>query len=109
MKHILITTIAAVVLVGCAKNDINLTNKGVKEWQQIKIKAGGQVFEIKELKGGATETLRFESKAEDGGRISGELDGQVHKAKFGYFTPNMGSQFEIILDDNGTITIVEGP
>lgn len=41
MKYILITTIVAVVLVGCAKNDIKLTNKGVKDWQEIEIKAGG--------------------------------------------------------------------
>ena len=31
MKHILITTIVAVVLVGCAKNNIKLTNKGAKD------------------------------------------------------------------------------
>jgi len=63
MKHILITTIVAVVLVGCAKNNIKLTNKGAKDWQEIAIKAGGEVFEVKQLKGRAAETLRFKPKA----------------------------------------------
>ena len=109
MKHLLITTIVAVVLVGCAKNNIKLTNKGTKDWQEIEIKAGGQVFEVKQLKGRATETLRFKSKAEDGGQVSGELDRLVHKVEFGYFTPNLSNRHEIIFDDNGTITIVEVP
>ena len=109
MKHILITTIAAMLLVGCAKNNIKLTNKGVKDWQEIEIKAGGQVFEVTQLKGGATETLRFKSKAEDGGQVSGKLDGLAHNVEFGYFTPNLSIRYEIIFDDNGTITIVEVP
>jgi hypothetical protein len=109
MKHIQITTIVAALLVGCAKNNIKLTNKGVKDWQEIEIKAGGQLFEVKELKGGATEPLRFKSKAEDGGQVNGMLDGQVHNAEFGYFTPNLSNRHEIIFDDNGTITIVEVP
>jgi len=50
MKHILITTIVAALLVGCAKNDIKLTNKGAKDWQEIEIKAGGQLFEVKKNK-----------------------------------------------------------
>ncbi len=106
---LLLTTIAAVVLVGCAKNDIKLTNKGTKDWQEIEVKAGGQVFEVKQLKGGATETLRFKSEAEDGGQVNGKLDGLVHKVKFGYFTPNLSNRHEVIFDDNGTITTVEMP
>jgi hypothetical protein len=109
MKHILITTFVAVVLVGCAKNNIKLTNKGAKDWQEIEIKAGGQFFEVNKLKGGATETLRFKSKAEDGGQVSGKLDGLAHNAEFGYFTPNLSNRHEIIFDDNGTITVVEVP
>ncbi|MFL3666106.1 MAG: hypothetical protein ACJ06V_05945 [Verrucomicrobiota bacterium] len=109
MNHILITTIVAALLVGCAKNDIKLTNKSAKDWQEIEIKAGGQVFEVKKLKGRATETLRFKSKAEDGGQVSGELDRLVHKIEFGYFTPNLSNRHEIIFDDNGTITIVAVP
>lgn len=109
MNHILITTIVAALLVGCAKNDIKLTNKGAKDWQEIEIKAGGQLFEVKKLKGRATETLRFKSKAEAGGQVSGELDRLVHKVEFGYFTPSLSNRHEIIFDDNGTITIVEVP
>ena len=109
MKHLLLTTIAAVVLLGCAKNNIKLTNKGAKDWQEIEIKAGGQVFEVEKLKGGATDTLRFKSKVEDGGQVGGKLDGLAHNVEFGYFTPNLSNRHEIIFDDNGTITIVEVP
>ena len=41
--------------------------------------------------------------------MSGNLDDLVHKVEFGYFTPNLSNQHEIIFDDNGTITIVEVP
>ena len=109
MKHLLLTTIAVLLLVGCAKNNIKLTNKGVKDWQEIEIKAGGQVFEVKKLKGGATDTFRFTSEAEDGGQVSGKLDGLAHNIEFGYFTPNLSTRHEIIFDDNGTITTVEVP
>ena len=109
MKHILITTIAAMLLVGCAKNNIKLINKGVKDWQEIEIKAGGQIFEVKQLKGRSTETLRFKSKAEDGGQVSGKLGDLAHKVEFGYFTPNLSTRHEIIFNDHGMITIVEEP
>ena len=90
-------------------DNINLINKGAKDWQEIEIKAGGQVFEVKKLKSGATDTLRFTSKAEDGGQVSGKLDGMAHTVEFGYFTPNLSTRHEIIFDDNGTITTVEVP
>ena len=109
MKHLLLTTIAVLLLMGCAKNNIKLINKGAKDWQEIEIKAGGQVFEVKKLKGGATDTLRFKSQAEDGGQVSGKLDGLAHNVEFGYFTPNLSTRHEIIFDDNGTITTVEVP
>jgi len=64
---------------------------------------------VQQLKGGATEAFRFKSKVEDGGQVTGKLNGQVHKAEFGYLTPNLSIRHEIIIDDNGTITIVEGP
>ena len=103
MKQLLIT-IAALLMVGCAKNDITLFNKGKKDWQAIEVRAGGKVFEIKELKGGASHTLFFKSKAEDGGKVTAKLDGNVHQAKFGYFTPNMSTSTIISFEDNGTIT-----
>ena len=109
MKHLLLTTIAVLLLVGCARNNIKLINKGAKDWQEIEIKAGGQVFEVKKLKGGATDNLRFTSEAEDGGQVSGKLDGMAHNVEFGYFTPNLSTRHEIIFDDSGTITTVEVP
>ena len=109
MKHLLLTTIAVLLLVGCARNNIKLINKGAKDWQEIEIKAGGQVFEVKKLKGGSTDNLRITSEAEDGGQVSGKLDGLAHNVEFGYFTPNLSTRHEIIFDDNGTITTIEVP
>ncbi|MFP6617798.1 MAG: hypothetical protein VB877_00520 [Pirellulaceae bacterium] len=43
--------------------------------------------------------------AEDGGQVTGQLDGEEQKAEFGYFTPNLSTQHEIVFTDNGTITI----
>jgi hypothetical protein len=98
------TIIAALLMVGCAKNDVTLFNKGKKDWQEIEVRAGGKVFEIKELKGGANHTWFFKSNAEDGGKVTAKLDGNVHQAEFGYFTPNMSTSAIISLEDNGTIT-----
>jgi hypothetical protein len=109
MKHILITAIAAVLLVGCAKNDIKLVNSGTNEWQQIQINGGGQQFKIDRLKGGESKEFRFKSKKETGGVIIGNLDGNAIKSDFGYFTPNMGKNIEIILDDQGGIKIKDLP
>ena len=96
-----------VVLVGCAKNDIKLTNQGNKNWQQLEISAGGRVFKIEQLGGGVTESIRFTSRAEDGGKITGTLEGKRYEAKFGYFTPNLPTQEHIILADDGTIEVVD--
>ena len=51
MKNIVIT-IAFVLLVGCAKNDLKLVNSGTNDWQQIQINGGGQQFKIDLLKAG---------------------------------------------------------
>ena len=109
MKHILITAIADVLLVGCAKNDIKLVNSGTNEWQQIQINGGGQQFKIDRLKGGESKEFRFKSKKENGGVIIGNLDGNAIKSDFGYFTPNMGNNMEILLDDQGGIKIKNLP
>ena len=96
--------IAALLMVGCAKNDITLLNKGKKDWEDIEVSAGGKVFEIEKLKGGASHTLSFKSKVEGGGKVTAKLDGNVHQAEFGYFTPNMSTSTIISFEDNGTIT-----
>ena len=104
MKQLLITMIAALLMVGCAKNDITLLNKGKKDWEDIEVSAGGKVFEIEKLKGGASHTLFFKSKVEGGGKVTAKLDGNVHQAEFGYFTPNMPASAMIYFEDNGTIS-----
>ncbi|MDE2642107.1 MAG: hypothetical protein OSB55_05065 [Verrucomicrobiota bacterium] len=42
MKHLLLTTIAAVVLVGCITNEITIANSGKNVWQKIEMTGGGQ-------------------------------------------------------------------
>ncbi len=109
MKYLLLITIAAVLLVGCAKNDIKLVNSGTNEWQQIQLNGGGKQFKIDRFKGGESKEFRFKSKKENGGVIIGNLEGKAIKSDFGYFTPNMGNNMEILLDDQGGIKIKNLP
>ena len=66
------------------------------------------VQNIEKLDEGASHTLRFNSQAEGGGEISADLDGKIHERKFGYFTPNLTDNYEIMLKDDGSIWINEG-
>ena len=109
MRQLLLILSIAGILVGCDRNDITITNQGAKTWNQIVIRAGGRDFAIKQLEGGATESFRFQSQAEGGGEISGTLDGDHYKAEFGYFTPNLSTEEEITLADDGTIKILDRP
>ena len=100
MKHLLITTIAAVVLLGCAKNEITIANSGTNVWQKIEIPAGGQQLIIDRLEGGACKKFSFKSKQEGGGLFKGNINGKIVKQEFGYYTPNLTSNLAIILDDS---------
>ena len=91
--------------VGCKKNDIKIYNLGFKEWSDINITAGGNTFEIKKLKPGATHSIPFRSMEEGGGTINATLDGAIHSQKFGYFTPNLTESYEIMLKDDSSIWI----
>jgi hypothetical protein len=91
--------------VGCKKNDIKIYNLGFKEWSDINITAGGNTFEIKKLKPGATHSIPFRSMEEGGGTINATLDGAIHSQNFGYFTPNLGESYEIMLKDDSSIWI----
>ena len=104
MKQLITPTIAALLMVGCARNDVTLFNKGEKDWKDIEVSASGKVFEIEKLKGGASRALLFKGKKEDGGKVSAKLDGNVYQAEFGYFTPNMPVTAMIYFEDNGTIS-----
>ena len=57
MKQLLLILSLAITLAGCDHNQITLTNQGAERWEEIQIKAGGRVFEVKELKGGTVQTL----------------------------------------------------
>ena len=72
MKQLIITTIATLLIVGCAKNDITLLNKGKKDWEDIEGRAGGKVFEIEKLKSGVNRTLFF--KIQSGRRREGNCE-----------------------------------
>ena len=108
MKHIIITLVV-VLLAGCAKNNVTILNSGTNEWSQIQLNGGGQQFKIDGLKGGDSKSFSFKSKKEDGGVITGNLDGKLIKSEIGYFTPNIGNKIKIILDDHGGIEIKNLP
>ena len=91
--------------VGCKKNDITIYNLGFKEWSDINVTAGGNIFEIKKLKPGATHSIPFRSMEEGDGTISATLDGAIHSQNFGYFTPNLRENYEIMLKDDSSIWI----
>ena len=83
MKNLLLTTIVAVLLVGCAKNEITIANSGTNVWQKVEITGGGQQLIIDRLEGGVFKEFSFKSKRE-----------------FGYYTPNLTSNLAIVLDDS---------
>ena len=91
--------------VSCSKNDITIYNLGFKEWSDINVTAGGNIFEIKKLKPGATHSILFRSMEEGDGTISATLDGAIHSQNFGYFTPNLRESYEIMLKDDSSIWI----
>ena len=107
-QKILLILLSTFLMVGCAKNEISIYNLGSKEWHNINVSAGGRSFKVEKLNEGASHTLRFNSKSEGGGEINAELDGTVHKREFGYFTPNLTDNYEIMLKDDGSIWINEG-
>ena len=109
MKRLLATSALLLLLAGCHRNDVTITNQGTKTWNLIEISAGGRNFTIKQLGSRTTETIRFRSQAEGGGEISGTLDGVHYKAEFGYFTPNLSTEEKITLADDGTIKILDRP
>ena len=55
------------------------------------------VQNIEKLDEGASHTLRFNSQSEGGGEINADLDGKIRERKFGYFTPNLTENYEIML------------
>ncbi len=100
MKHLLLTTIAAMVLLGCTKNEITIANSGTNVWQKIEITGGGQQLIIDRLEGGVSKEFSFKSKQEGGGLFKGNINGKIVKQEFGYYTPNSTSNLAIILDDS---------
>ena len=105
MKYLL-TTIAAVVLVGCSTNEITVANSGTNVWQKVGVSAGGHRFDIGKLEAGKFKTIRFRSKQECGGLITGEINGEKLEYKFGYYTPNLSSA-EAIFINNAHINDIE--
>ena len=59
MKNLLLTTIVAVLLVGCAKNEITIANSGTNVWQKVEITGGGQQLIIDRLEGGVFKAFSF--------------------------------------------------
>ena len=105
MKHILIT-ITAVLLAGCSTNEITVANSGTNVWQKVEVSAGGHRFDIGKLEAGEFKTIRFRSKQERGGLITGEINDEKLQYDFGYYTPNLSSE-EVIFLNNSNINNIE--
>ena len=99
MKHILIT-IAVILWVGCARNEIIVANSGTNVWEKVEITAGGHQFNIDKLETGKFKQFSFRSKQEGGGLITADRNGEKFEQKFGYYTPNLTSKDAIILNNN---------
>ena len=39
--------------------------------------------------------------------MNGKLDGQNYAIEFGYFSLNLSTKFEVVVNDNGKITVVQ--
>ena len=100
MKHLLLTTIATAVLLGCSKNKITIANSGTNVWREIEITVVGQQLLIDRLDGGVFKVFSFKSKQEGGGLFKGNINGKIVKQEFGYYTQNLNSNLAIILGDN---------
>ena len=103
---LLLTTIAAVLMVGCSTNEITVANSGTNVWQKVEVSAGGHRFAIGKLEAGESKTIRFRSKQECGGLITGEINGEKLEYEFGYYTPNLSSA-EAIFINNSHINDIE--
>ena len=98
--------LVSVMLTGCAKtNEIKLVNSGKLDWQHIEISAGGLEWKREHLKAGASWQVRFKTIKEDGGHLKAELNGETIQSRFGYFTPGMAEDLEIILNDQGHVEV----
>ena len=104
----IVALIVVLFLAGCSKNEITVANAGSKPWHGIEVSAGGHVFVIETLEGGAFKTFDFDSMHEGGGFIAISREGEKQEQAFGYYTPNLSSEVALILGDrtNG-IEVVE--
>ena len=65
------------MLVGCSTNEITVANSGTNVWQKVEVSAGGNRFDIGKLEAGEFKTIRFRSKHERGGLITGEINDEI--------------------------------
>ena len=91
---------------GCSTNEITVANSGTNVWQKVEVSAGGNRFAIGKLEAGEFKTIRFRSKQEGGGLITGEINGEKLEYEFGYYTPNLSSE-EVIFLNNSNINNIE--
>ncbi|MDG1892323.1 MAG: hypothetical protein P8L18_13515 [Verrucomicrobiota bacterium] len=99
MKLILIT-ITAVLLAGCARNEITVANSGTKVWREIRVSGGGNYFFIDKLEAGEFKTFRFVSKQEGSGLFEADLNGRKLRHPFEYFASNLSNRIAVILEDS---------
>ena len=95
-------------MAGCSTNEITVANSGTNVWHKVQVSGGGNRFTIGKLEADEFKTIRFRSKQECGGLITGEINGEKLEYEFGYYTPNLSSEEAIFLNNshNNDIEIV---
>ena len=91
---------------GCwERNVITIYNKGDKAWKAVKVSAGGTERHFDQIESSTKSVYVFKTEVESGGTLIGKLDGKEYQKKFGYFTNNMSTNYEIYLKDDGLIDV----
>ena len=95
-------------MAGCSTNEITVANSGTNVWHKVQVSGGGNRFTIGKLEADEFKTIRFRSKQECGGLITGVINGENIEYEFGYYTPNLSSEEAIFLNNshNNDIEIV---
>ena len=107
MKYLSILMVSvAMLLGGCGeRNVITIYNEGDKTWKAVKVSAGGTEHHFDKIESSTKSAYVFKTEVESGGTLIGKLDGKEYQKKFGYFTNNMSTKYEIYLKDEGLIDV----
>ncbi|MDG2468033.1 MAG: hypothetical protein P8M80_02025 [Pirellulaceae bacterium] len=106
MKNLIGYLLWPIMLTGCHNHEFTLVNRGSEKWKNVTVRVGEFQWSTPILANGRNNVkVRFQIQNETGGTVSGKLNGIVYQEDFGYFTPNMPTDYHITFEDNGNITV----